>query len=94
MLNKIIFEGWKVYCSDATEQEIQEMFESVRDQGMPDAPPPSSDDEERMIFSFRQIGPVPVLYKDRRYILWGSTGEVRFYTQEEFESLTEDQPDM
>ena len=87
MLNKVIVDGIALLCSAATQDEIRWMYDSVKEYGVLKAGDSPSNDREEWIFSFHQIGPHPVYYEDRKFILWGSPRELRFYTEEEFEEM-------
>ena len=89
MLTRITVDGTKLLCSDATEDELLAMYKEIRRQEDLDAAEPRVQDPQAFFFHYATVGPREVKFKDRRFILWGSPLELRFYTPEEFEVLQE-----
>ena len=89
MLTKLVIDGRKLLCSNATPAELREMYEEVKAQNVLAPQTARPDDPKAAFFHYEFVGPADVHYKDRRYILWGSAQELRFYTPEEYEVLQE-----
>jgi hypothetical protein len=91
VLTRVVIDGCKVLCSSATEMELKELFAEARRQtGLAEAPADDGGDAAGLVFHVGTVGPFEVHFGERRYVLWGTPKELRFYTPEEFEVLREE----
>jgi hypothetical protein len=89
VLTRVVIDGCKVLCSDATEPELRELFAEARRQTGLAPSAPTAADPAGLFFHFETVGPFEVHFGERHYVLWGTARELRFYTPEEFEVLRE-----